>query len=117
IGTGFSRLIKPENGGTGATGDGTSGAGPGQRDTAQGSGTDRSAKRFFAFQRDLDSIGEFIRRWLTAHDRWGSPVFIAGESYGGYRVARLARLLPEKYGVGLNGVVIISPALEFGLLV
>ncbi|NLJ53816.1 MAG: peptidase S10, partial [Intrasporangiaceae bacterium] len=64
----------------------------------------------------LDSIGEFIRRWLTAHNRWGSPVFIAGESYGGYRVARLAKLLPEKYGIGLNGVVIISPALEFGLL-
>src|SRR5699024_290262 len=38
------------------------------------------------------------------------------ESYGGYRVARLAKLLPEKYGVGLNGVVIISPALELSLL-
>jgi carboxypeptidase C (cathepsin A) len=106
IGTGFSRLIKPESDAA-KTGDDKGAAGP---------EADKKAKRFFAFQRDLDSIGEFIRRWLTAHNRWGSPLFIAGESYGGYRVARLARLLPEKSGVGLNGVVIISPALEFSLL-
>jgi carboxypeptidase C (cathepsin A) len=107
IGTGFSRLIKPETNG---------GKGGGDDKAAAGPEAEKKAKRFFAFQRDLDSIGEFIRRWLTAHNRWGSPLFIAGESYGGYRVARLARLLPEKYGVGLNGVVIISPALEFSLL-
>ena len=105
IGTGFSRLIKAEDK------EGSEGG-----KDATGPDAEKKAKRFFAFQRDLDSIGEFIRRWLTAHNRWGSPVFIAGESYGGYRVARLAKLLPEKYGVGLNGVVIISPALEFGLL-
>lgn len=110
IGTGFSRLIKDDGDGKG-NGDGGSGA------ASAGPDAEKKAKRFFAFQRDLDSIGEFIRRWLTTHGRWGSPVFIAGESYGGYRVARLAKLLPEKYGVGLNGVVIISPALEFGLLV
>ena len=105
IGTGFSRLIKPD------TKNEKAGSTPPAPEEAT------KEKRFFAFQRDLDSIGEFIRRWLTAHNRWGSPVFIAGESYGGYRVARLAKLLPEKYGVGLNGVVIISPALEFSLLV
>lgn len=108
IGTGFSRLIKPEP---------NEGKGGGEDKAPAGPDDEKKAKRFFAFQRDLDSIGEFIRRWLTAHNRWASPVFIAGESYGGYRVARLARLLPEKYGVGLNGVVIISPALEFSLLV
>ncbi|MGA8047763.1 MAG: hypothetical protein WCA30_16000 [Dermatophilaceae bacterium] len=108
IGTGFSRLIKPEP---------IDGKGAGEEKAAAGAEAEKKAKRFFAFQRDLDSIGEFIRRWLTAHNRWASPVFIAGESYGGYRVARLARMLPEKYGVGLNGVVIISPALEFSLLV
>ena len=106
IGTGFSRLVKPD----------ADAAKNGEDKSAAGPEAEKKAKRFFAFQRDLDSIGEFIRRWLTAHDRWGSPVFIAGESYGGYRVARLARLLPERYGVGLNGVVIISPALEFSLL-
>jgi carboxypeptidase C (cathepsin A) len=39
-------------------------------------------------------------------------VFIAGESYGGYRVGRLARVLQETAGIGLNGAIIISPALE-----
>jgi len=120
IGTGFSRLIKPApRTGAGTDSGGDTAAGPGGASGPGAAGTDaaKRANRFFAFQRDLDSIGEFIRRWLTARGRWGSPVFIAGESYGGYRVARLAKLLPEKYGVGLNGVVIISPALEFSLLV
>ena len=51
-------------------------------------------------------------RWLSEHGRWGSPVFIAGESYGGYRVGRLARMLQESAGIGLNGAILISPALE-----
>ena len=51
-------------------------------------------------------------RWLSEHGRWGSPVFIAGESYGGYRVGRLARKLQEAAGIGLNGAILISPALE-----
>jgi carboxypeptidase C (cathepsin A) len=51
-------------------------------------------------------------RWLSDNGRWGSPVFIAGESYGGYRVARLVRTLQESAGIGLNGAILISPALE-----
>jgi carboxypeptidase C (cathepsin A) len=51
-------------------------------------------------------------RWLSSHGRWGSPVFIAGESYGGYRVGRLMRMLQENAGIGLNGAILISPALE-----
>src|SRR5690606_10035077 len=45
-----------------------------------------------------------------------SPVFIAGESYGGFRVAKLARRLQEGFGVGLSGAILISPALEWSLL-
>jgi carboxypeptidase C (cathepsin A) len=55
-------------------------------------------------------------RWLSARGRWGSAVFIAGESYGGYRVGRLVRMLQETAGIGLNGAILISPALEFGPL-
>ena len=55
-------------------------------------------------------------RWLSAHGRWGSPVFIVGESYGGYRVGRLVRMLQETTGIGLSGAVLISPALEFASL-
>ena len=55
-------------------------------------------------------------RWLSANGRWGSPVFIAGESYGGYRVGRLVRMLQETPGIGLNGAILISPALEIATL-
>ena len=55
-------------------------------------------------------------RWLSEHGRWGSPVLIAGESYGGYRVGRLARVLQETAGIGLNGAILISPALEITAL-
>ena len=67
--------------------------------------------------RDLETIGEFIERFLSKHRRWSSPVFIAGESYGGFRVAKLSRKLQEDYGVGLSGVILISPCLELNALV
>jgi carboxypeptidase C (cathepsin A) len=61
---------------------------------------------------DLDSFGIFIRQWLTANNRWGSPKAIAGESYGGLRAAALTRILPEKYSINLNRAVLISPELS-----
>lgn len=64
----------------------------------------------------MESLGELIRRWLTQHKRWSSPIFIAGESYGGFRTARLIKQLQESDGVGLSGAILISPALEFGTL-
>lgn len=73
-------------------------------------------KEFFQLKRDLDSLGEFIERFLSQHHLWDVPVMIAGESYGGYRVAKLARLLQEKHGVGLHAAIAISPALEWTLL-
>ena len=69
-------------------------------------------KEYFGYKRDLESLCEFMGRWLSENGRWGSPVFIAGESYGGYRVGRLARMLQETAGIGLNGAILISPALE-----
>src|SRR5205814_5661118 len=73
-------------------------------------------KEFFGYKRDLESLCEFMGRWLSGSGRWGSPVFIAGESYGGYRVGRLVRMLQETAGIGLNGAVLISPALEISTL-
>jgi carboxypeptidase C (cathepsin A) len=61
-------------------------------------------------------MAEFMSRWLSEHNRWGSPVFVAGESYGGFRVAKLVRMLQEHTGIGLNGAILISPALEFATL-
>lgn len=70
---------------------------------------------FWEVERDLKSLGEFIQRFLSRQKRWLSPIFIAGESYGGFRVARLARKLQQDFGVGLSGAILISPALEFSL--
>ena len=103
VGTGFSRVI--ENDGK-----------DGRRARSQGAATDGDAKEYFGYKRDLESLCEFMGRWLSGHDRWGSAVFIAGESYGGYRVGRLVRMLQETTGIGLSGAMLISPALEFGSL-
>lgn len=73
-------------------------------------------KDFFAVNRDLDSLCEFIQKYLTRTQRWSSPIYLAGESYGGFRVAKLTRRLQTNFGIGLSGAILISPALEWPLL-
>ncbi len=73
------------------------------------------AKRMNGVQGDLQSVGEFIRMYVTRNDRWLSPLFIAGESYGTFRAAGLAGTLLEN-GIAVNGIVLISTVLDFGLL-
>jgi carboxypeptidase C (cathepsin A) len=101
VGTGFSRVIEPEK-----KDDAKEGISAGKE------GDVADPKEYFGYKRDLESLCEFMGRWLSDNGRWGSPVFIAGESYGGYRVGRLARSLQENAGIGLNGAILISPALE-----
>lgn len=104
IGTGLSRMIeedKPKD-------DKSGGKAFGEEK--------KPVSEYWRFKRDLESICEFVLTWLSTHHRWESPVFIAGESYGGYRVGKLVKLLQKDYGVGLAGAVIISPALDFSLL-
>ena len=103
VGTGFSRVIEDEK---------KDGASEDKKKDAK-----NDPKEYFGYKRDLESLCEFMGRWLSGHDRWGSPIFIAGESYGGYRVGRLVRMLQETAGIGLNGAILISPALEFSTLV
>jgi carboxypeptidase C (cathepsin A) len=103
VGTGFSRTAPPEG-----KGDGKEGM------RAGGSGDDRSP--FWETGRDLDASGAFIRLYLTRNERWLAPVVLAGESYGGFRVAALADRLQSGFGVSVRGLVMISPALELGLL-
>jgi carboxypeptidase C (cathepsin A) len=99
VGTGFSRVIDDEKDEKDE-----------KKENAKKDGTD--PKEYFGRKRDLESLCEFMGRWLSEHGRWGSPIFIAGESYGGYRVGRLVRMLQETAGIGLNGAILISPALE-----
>jgi carboxypeptidase C (cathepsin A) len=106
VGTGFSRIIEDEQKG---------GASDDKKDKKKKDG-ENDPQEYFGYKRDLESLCEFMSRWLSQHDRWGSPVFIAGESYGGYRVGRLVRMLQETAGIGLNGAILISPALEFSTL-
>lgn len=83
VGTGYSRPAKPELG-----------------------------KKFWGMQGDIDSVGEFIRLYLTKHQRWSSPLFLVGESYGTTRAAGLAGSLIEK-GIAFNGIVLVSTILNF----
>jgi carboxypeptidase C (cathepsin A) len=77
---------------------------------------DDPEKPFLGVSQDLNALAEFIRLWLTRQQRWSSPVFLVGESYGGFRVAELAHKLMTDKGVVPTGIGMISPALDFGLL-
>lgn len=83
VGTGYSRAAKPE-----------------------------LASKFFSVNGDIDSIGEFIRLYLGRNERWSSPLFLVGESYGTTRAAGLSNHLFEK-GIGLNGVALVSMVTNF----
>lgn len=68
--------------------------------------------QFHGVQGDLDSVADFIRDYLTKSERWASPKFLAGESYGTTRAAGLSQLLLER-GIYLNGITLLSSVLNF----
>jgi len=74
-------------------------------------------KQFWGVQEDIESIGAFIRLYLTRNQRWLSPKFIVGESYGTTRAAGLSSHLQNKLGIHFNGIVLISEALNFQAIV
>jgi carboxypeptidase C (cathepsin A) len=84
VGTGYSRASKPELG-----------------------------KKFWGVRGDLESVGEFIRLYLTRNERWASPLFLVGESYGTTRAAGLSGYLVENSGIAFNGIVLVSSILNF----
>ena len=77
---------------------------------------DEKPEAFFGQTADLDSVGEFIRLWTTRHERWLSPKYLCGESYGVFRAAGLADHLRSRYGMYLNGLILVSGVLDFGTL-
>ncbi|MGW4114842.1 S10 family peptidase [Actinosynnema sp. NPDC004786] len=87
VSTGYSRAVKGEK--------------PGQ---------------YHGFQGDLESVGEVIRLWTSRNGRWMSPKFLAGESYGTTRAAGLADYLQTRYGMYLNGLMLISSVLDFATI-
>jgi carboxypeptidase C (cathepsin A) len=70
-------------------------------------------KKFFSVDGDVGALAVVIRRWLEKYDRLLSPKFIAGESYGGIRGPKLVRNLQTQQGVGVKGLILISPVLDF----
>ena len=73
-------------------------------------------KDFHGFKGDIESVGEIIRLWVSRHERWLSPKFLAGESYGTLRAAGLAAHLQDRHGLYLNGLLLISSVLDLGTL-
>jgi carboxypeptidase C (cathepsin A) len=74
------------------------------------------AKDFHGYTGDIESVGEVIRLWTSRNGRWMSPKYLCGESYGTLRAAGLARHLQERYGMYLNGLILISSVLDGGTL-
>jgi len=83
VGTGYSRAARPE-----------------------------LAARFFGLNGDIESVGEFIRMYLSRYERWTSPLFLAGESYGTTRASALSGYLIDR-GIAFNGIVLISTIMNF----
>jgi carboxypeptidase C (cathepsin A) len=83
VGTGYSRAARPE-----------------------------LASKFFGLQGDIESVGEFIRLYLTRYERWTSPLFLAGESYGTTRASALSGYLIDR-GIAFNGIMLISTIMNF----
>jgi len=83
VGTGYSRAARPE-----------------------------LAGKFFGVNGDIDSVGEFIRLYLGRNERWMSPLFLVGESYGTTRASGLSNWLFD-HGIALNGIALISAVLNF----
>jgi carboxypeptidase C (cathepsin A) len=70
-------------------------------------------KRFYSIEGDVNSIALVIRRWLEKYDRLLSPKFVAGESYGGIRGPKIVNNLQTEQGVGIRGLILISPLFDF----
>jgi carboxypeptidase C (cathepsin A) len=70
-------------------------------------------KRFYSIDGDVNALAVVMRRWLEKSDRLLSPKFIVGESYGGIRVPKMVHELQSEQGVGVRGLILISPVLDF----
>jgi carboxypeptidase C (cathepsin A) len=70
-------------------------------------------KQFHGLNEDIEAVGEFIRLYTSKYQRWASPKFLIGESYGTTRAAGLAGYLQDTHGMYLNGVMLVSSILNF----
>jgi carboxypeptidase C (cathepsin A) len=71
--------------------------------------------RFWSVEGDAETLSRVVAKHLASKNRLSSPVYLAGESYGGFRIPRIARDLQGTDGVGVRGLVAISPVLDFSI--
>lgn len=88
-GTGFGEVITKEKGGAG------------------------EGKDFFGIDQDGETFATFISQFISEYNRWNSPKYLFGESYGTFRSAVVANLLQSKHNIGLNGVILLSQLLTY----
>lgn len=79
-------------------------------------GEEPEGQSFWGVMEDVDAVAEFIRMYLTRADRWASPIYLAGESYGGMRAAGLSATLQD-LGIEPSGLILIAPAISYGELI
>ncbi len=73
-------------------------------------------KDFYGIDEDVQAFGQFINTYVNRNDRWNSPKFLIGESYGTFRSAALGNYLQDHYTMHLNGIVLISSVLDLSTL-
>lgn len=72
----------------------------------------KDPKDYWGLLEDARSVAEFIQTWVSDHQRWNSPKYLAGESYGTTRACLLADILSNRC-IALNGIVLIAPVLDY----
>jgi carboxypeptidase C (cathepsin A) len=72
-------------------------------------------KAFWGWKQDIDRLAWFVAEYVAANDRTASPKYLAGVSYGGFRVPQVARRLQDKYSTGIAGLIMLSPVIDFSL--
>lgn len=78
---------------------------------------DTDATVFYTFNGDCYSIADFIRLYISAYDRWTSPKYLAGESYGTVRAVGVCQMLQSGFSIALNGIMLVSSANDYAPLV
>ncbi len=74
---------------------------------------DTKGEMFWGVDQDIESVSNFIARYITDNGRWESPKYLLGESYGGIRSGGVAYHLMQKHAITLNGVILVSPYMDF----
>jgi carboxypeptidase C (cathepsin A) len=79
-------------------------------------GGDEVRRSFWSVDGDAEALAVFIRKWIDQTGRQNAPKFLVGESYGGMRVLKIERALEQHQGIGVRGLVLVSPVLDFANL-